>query len=652
MERAGQCQTREGESAKNTSQGLRSPLPQNQMSAGLTQDSLPGKGESSGSIGGQTESGSSGGASHGPQRTYDAFMQRRPPHEHQMGMREDGFDLMLWCSLLVNQRNMRTDRMTHLMFSYNDGAYAQDGEEVIQELLVKERGSSYRTSELTTAVQMVQALTFTDLEDPPNHLLCVRNGILNLETLTLSGHSPAYFFTSKLPVDFKPDAKCPIFMEHLEKILPDPKRRMCLQEAFGYCLLRGMPYHKLFFLVGSGRNGKGTLVRTLADIIGKRNVSAIPLEMLPMRFQVTNLYSKLVNVSSEPKAKNYLDTEILKKATGEDPIDGEIKGKQRPIQFMNYAKFIIQANKLPKVSDSSTAWWERVIIIEFTEEFTSENGKLVPNIEQKWLTSEEERSGILNWMVEGLRRLQVQNGFTKSEDMIDAERDYRRYSDPIACFLEDCCKVKVGLITSKADLYDAYKEYSEQNEFDILSVNAFNERVRKMPRTRSENRRIEGKVCKAWIGIALKDANAENGQGSLENVTEVTKVTDLHTRLNFSYSNIENNRVSIETGNNGNNGNISDQGQIGEQGDGECPANTPAWNAGTPKDPGLECLTQLLIKLDAKHPEGIPRYEFWKAALSLVDEKGLPETYVKAALEHWEEEGTIFCPKEGIIKRR
>jgi len=614
------------------------------MSAGLTQDSLPGKGESSGSIGGQTESGSSGGASHGPQRTYDAFMQRRPPHEHQMGMREDGFDLMLWCSLLANQRNMRTDRMTHLMFSYNDGAYAQDGEEVIQELLVKERGSSYRTSELTTAVQMVQALTFTDLEDPPNHLLCVRNGILNLETLTLSGHSPAYFFTSKLPVDFKPDAKCPIFMEHLEKILPDPKRRMCLQEAFGYCLLRGMPYHKLFFFVGSGWNGKGTLVRTLADIIGKRNVSATSLEMLPMRFQVTNLYSKLVNVSSEPKAKNYLDTEILKKATGEDPIDGEIKGKQRPIQFMNYAKFIIQANKLPKVSDSSTAWWERVIIIEFTEEFTSENGKLVRNIEQKWLTSEEERSGILNWMVEGLRRLQAQNGFTKSEGMIDAERDYRRYSDPIACFLEDCCKVKVGLIISKADLYDAYKEYSEQNDFDILSANAFNERLRKIPRVKAEAKWINGKTVKAWTGIGLK------GYDDKETLTGLTSLTDLHTRLNICDSN--NIIVSIDTGKDCKDGKDSDQGQIGEQGDSECPANTPAWNAGTPKDLGLECLTQLLIKLDAKHPEGIPRYEFWKAALSLVDEKGLPETYVKAALEHWEEEGTIFCPKEGCIKRR
>jgi P4 family phage/plasmid primase-like protien len=560
-----------------------------------------------------------------------------------MGMREDGFDLMLWCSLLVNQRNMRTDRMTHLMFSYNDGAYAQDGEEVIQELLVKERGSSYRTSELTTAVQMVQALTFTDLEDPPNHLLCVRNGILNLNTLTLSEHDPAYFFTSKLPVDFRPEAKCPIFMEHLEKILPDPMKQQCLQEIFGYCLLRGMPYHKLFFWCGPGGNGKGVMERTLDNIVGRQNVSAVSIEELPMRFQIAKLHNKLINFSSEPKSKNYLETEVLKRATGQDPIDGEIKGKQKPIQFMNYAKFIVMANKLPKVSDSSNAWWRRVVLLDFSEDFTK---LLVPDIELKWLTSEEERSGILNWMVEGLRRLQVQNDFTKSDEMLNAEREYRRYSDPLACFLEDCCKVQTGLVTPKADLYEAYKEYSEQNDFEIVSVNAFNERLRKIPRVKAETKWIDGKSVKAWIGIGLK------GPEGKDNLTTLTSLTDLHTRLNILDSNIENNRVSIETGKDGKTGKDSDQGQIGEQGDSECPANTPAWNAGTPKDPGLECLTQLLIKLDAKHPEGIPRYEFWKAALSLVDEKGLPETYVKAALEHWEEEGTIFCPKEGIIKRR
>ncbi len=479
----------------------------------------------------------------------------RAPEQSDRGR----FEYETWCRSNASVRGIKTDRATLLMYSYLDGIYVPDGEVVIQENLVKERGNDYRPSDLATAIQITQGLTFSDLAEPPCHEICLRNGVLNLNSMSLSMHSQAYFFTSKVDVDYRPEAKCPVFLAELGNILPDQKKRDCLQETFGYCLLRRYPYHKLFFFVGSGRNGKGTVVRTLLNIIGRDNVSATPLEMLSMRFQVTNLYSKLVNVSSEPKAKYFLDTEILKSATGEDPIDGEIKGKQKKLHFTNYAKFIIQANKLPRVSDGSTAWWERVIIIEFTEEFTSENGKLVPDIEQRWLSSEEERSGILNWMIEGLKRLLANNDFTKSEEMLNAESEYRRYSDPIACFLEDCCKVKVGLIAPKADLYEAYKEYSEQNDFEILSVNAFNEMIRKIPRTRSENRRIEGKVCKAWVGIALKGANAENEQRSLENVTEVTDVTDLYTRQSISDSN---NRVGIDTGNNGNNGNISDSAPV------------------------------------------------------------------------------------------
>jgi hypothetical protein len=45
----------------------------------------------------------------------------------------------------------------------------------------------------------------------------------------------------------------------------------------------------------------------------------------------------------------------------------------------------------------------RVIVIEFPVTIPPE--KQIPNIEEKWLNNPTERSGIINWALEGLKRL-------------------------------------------------------------------------------------------------------------------------------------------------------------------------------------------------------------------------------------------------------
>jgi len=408
------------------------------------------------------------------------------------------------------------------MYSYHEGCYYPDGEEVVQKQLVDERENDYSSGMLTNAIQIVQGLTFCDFDNPPAELICVQNGLLNIKTGELSEHTPNCFFQSKMPVAYDKDAKCPSFLEWVNQVLPEPKKRDCLQEIFGYCLLRGMPLHKLLFLVGSGRNGKGTFTRTLTNIIGDNNCAAIPLELMGSRFQVTNLFGKLINISSEPRVKDYLNTEVIKKVTGEDLITGEIKGKQKLLSFTNYAKFIVMANKLPKVEDDTVAWWERVVVLEFTEEFTKQNGKLQPNIEKKWLENESERSGILNWAIEGLKRLLQNNDFTKSEEMVNVEKEYRRYSDPVACFISDCCELGRELLISKIGLYEAYEKYSDENDFETLSNTKFNEHLKQLPRLKADVQRFDEKLVKVWRGITLKP----------EYVTDITDVTTIHTHHN------------------------------------------------------------------------------------------------------------------------
>lgn len=403
---------------------------------------------------------------------------------------------------IVFSSPIRTDRRLFTMFRWDGRMWVDDAEGHIQQILAETEGAEYRAHHLTTLLQLVQAQSFVDdLREPPDYLIAFKNGVLNINTGELGGHSPEFFFRNFVDADYDPSADCPKFKNWLEEVLPDQSSRECVREVFGYCFLRDYPIHKLFFLVGTGRNGKGTLIRTLRGIIGERAFASVPLHRLPERFQVTNLIGKLVNVDSEPRL-SVLNAAVVKQLTGQDSLQAEIKGCQKQLQFINYAKIVVLANKLPPVSDNSLAWWDRVVVVEFPNEFTGDRQKV--NIENQWLSDPKERSGIVNWALEGLKRLLKNGKFTQDENMHRAVEEYKRWSDPVGFFLSRRCEFGPNLWIEKNLLYDAYKEFAESEGLQTVSEEVFGREVRKVNRVRAGNKRIAGRMAKIWIGIDVK----------------------------------------------------------------------------------------------------------------------------------------------------
>lgn len=342
------------------------------------------------------------------------------------------------------------------------------------------------------------------------------NGLLCLKTLTLTEHSPDRIFTFKLPTSFNSKAKCPKFLKAIAEIMPDADDRLILQEYAGYTLLPDMPHHKMLFCVGTGRNGKGVYIRTLESILGQDNVSNVRLEEFAghRRFALAGLYGRLMNVCSEPSTKNELRTEQLKAIMGQDTLDAEIKNKQKRLKFRNFAKFFVLANKLPKNPDTTVAFWDRLLMVEFVQRFTDELGNKVVNIEDTWLKDENERSGVLNWMLVGLKRLMDNNKFTKSKNAEKQIILFKQKSDPIGAFLSDPKAVVFGngLSVTRAALYDAYKKYVDEIGVGPESQRKFVGRVRELPRVSGHKPKVDGKQVESWkkIGLVTEEESEEN----------------------------------------------------------------------------------------------------------------------------------------------
>jgi putative DNA primase/helicase len=316
-------------------------------------------------------------------------------------------------------------------------------------------------------------------------------------------------FTYKLNASYNPEAKCPKWLKFLSEVLK-PEDIKPLQEYMGYCLYPAMPYHVLMWFYGKGRNGKGRIVATMEGLIGINNCAHLNVEEFngDRRFSTEGLYGKMVNISSEPTTVKTLQTPLLKKLTGEDIIDAEVKNKQRRLCFMNMAKFFILGNRFPKINDTTLAFWDRVLLIPFPRSFLGDDRKA--NIEREWLESPEEISGILNWMIDGLHRLAQQKKFTKSSSMEETMLDFKRNSDSVGAWLDEKVDYEPNSHYVKVTAFDNYKEYADEIGATPETQNKFYARLRDTPKIRDTRVELKSGFTHVFKGIKPKDEVVED----------------------------------------------------------------------------------------------------------------------------------------------
>lgn len=368
---------------------------------------------------------------------------------------------------------IKTMRDNLEIYIYNEekGIYEPNGRQLLRELIKKALGEYYREYHATAVINDITASTGTDRQElePPLHLIPLRNGLLNIdrEKPTLAKHTPAFFFTGTLPVEYKPNAQCPNFRKFLEQIQPDPINRAQIQEMFGYCLWREYSQQIAFLLIGAGSNGRSTLLTVLEALLGKENVSSETLQSLCHdKFSKAELYHKFANICGDLPSKRIEDTGAFKMLTGGDLVSVQKKHKN-PFNLVNYAKLIFLANKVPLSYDDSDAYYRRWILIFFPVRFSIQPGDPTADkhILEK-LTTPEELSGILNWALKGLQRLRKQKEFTKTMTVEQTRKYYERLVSPLSAFMQDRIIITYNPddYLTKEDFYSALQEYCKEKK--------------------------------------------------------------------------------------------------------------------------------------------------------------------------------------------
>jgi len=431
---------------------------------------------------------------------------------------------------------------TEEVLIYDDGYWQYGGEEKIKGETQKRVGLTklLTTHVVNEIIGHIQRSTYAKraLLNSEPRLLNLKNGLLDTRTRELKPHSPDVFSTIRIPVAYDPNANCPRIKQFFAEVL-DPHDIPVIEELFGYALIADYSIQRAFLFIGDGSNGKSTLLRLLQTFIGKDNCSTVPWRALEYsRFASSRLDGKLLNVYADLPTRSMDSTGAFKMLTGGDTISAEKKFKDG-YSFVNFARLVFSANKPPRILDEdSYAFWRRWIIINFPNQFSENDPRTDPDILSK-LTTEGELSGLLNLALDGLERLLANSRFSYSKTVDETESYYLRASDPVYAFVDDCCELDPDAVTSKDDLFEAFKNYCKENKTPLMNRDSFAKAIKNNPHFKVNLTRptVDGERVYSWrgikvvqpvqpvrpLGMTLRDAREGENMGIVKGVSNIDK---------------------------------------------------------------------------------------------------------------------------------
>jgi putative DNA primase/helicase len=389
-----------------------------------------------------------------------------------------------------------------LFFEYGDGVYSQLSAEKLAVYIYDMVRDRFTTRLRNEVVSCLQAKTHVpgDMMNSDD-VLNLKNGILHVHSETMAQHNPLIYSTIQLPVKYDIKATCPTWIRTIAEIFEGNGSKMnVLQEFFGLCLTRDMRHCKALYMLGEGRNGKSTVLSILETIVGDKNRTAIPIEMLSNKHYVANLYGKLVNISVETNTNTEVHDATFKQITSGDSIDADRK-YGHPFTFRPFCKLIYALNNMPRVSDKTDSYFERLIILKFNRQF--KDGSENKNLKNELL---QEIDGIFMWCLEGYYRLMANGKFSTCEEIQKEVFVHRMENNNVMLFMEDECEMDPKGWVSKKELYEVYAKWCKDSGHHALSKIKFSKEITrrydlKEDTTGHNNARV-------WVGINLKNGGA------------------------------------------------------------------------------------------------------------------------------------------------
>lgn len=351
-----------------------------------------------------------------------------------------------------------------------------------------------------------------DLDADANGI-CTPSGIVNLRTGELRPAKKGIDLNTRQTTVPVGDVPTPLWNQFLAEVIEDEDRILYLQELLGAALFGDSRFHVLPVLVGTGANGKSTLLDVVAKILGdysatmpenfllESGTSAHPTEIARLR-------GVRFAVASETRPDGRFNEARVKMLTGGDMLSARFMN-QNFFDFKPTHTLFLAVNHLPEVKSGGDGFWRRLRKLDFRKTVPPEKRK--ENLAE--LMVEQEGPGILKWIVEGAVRI-TEFGMTEPDSVKIATQAYRHEEDHIAKFLDEKVILADNASVTKTAVYNAYRDWCGENGEKSVPQNNFNRELK----SRLGVAESTSVGFKMFVGMDLLKIDSYNNEMSIRNM--------------------------------------------------------------------------------------------------------------------------------------
>lgn len=257
----------------------------------------------------------------------------------------------------------------------------------------------------------------------------------------LDAHDPADLISRIAPVEYNPYAIAPKFLASLQRFQPNANVRHWLQKYYGYAMTGMTGEQCLLFNYGGGSNWKSTFIEIVCRVLGSY-ATTFKFDSIAGDGEITGAQAnpdiarlpgiRLVRVTESTRNSALKDGLIKSLTSGEPILTRHNFGDF--FSFYPVFKMSLSGNNKPDIGGVDHGIWRRIrfVIWPVTIE-DSTRREFDEVIAELW----EERSGILNWLIDGALAY-LTEGLMPPQEIVDTTEEYREEMDIVGEFIKSC----------------------------------------------------------------------------------------------------------------------------------------------------------------------------------------------------------------------
>jgi putative DNA primase/helicase len=390
---------------------------------------------------------------------------------HNLFVEANELEAQIRSALGLSEPGDLEEQVKGMMKADETGAVVSDALRILMDRMVMLRMAAHRLESVAGAeatIKMAKAhptlrIRMDALDQHP-YWLNTPGETLDLETGESWAPRIADLLTKVTGARYDSSATCPRWDAFLAEVLPDLEVRAFLQRSVGIALTDNTMERCLWFLWGTGKNGKSTFLDALREVLGQYASNADASTLMrkehgnTMKNDIAKLRGARFVSASEAEEGDRLAESLIKQMTGgTDPLTVR-KMYADYFDFVPTFKIFLATNHKPNIKGTDPAIWDRIHLVDFTVRIADEKvDRDLP------ATLAAEKSGILNWAIAGYRDWK-KDGLRVPASVRASTASYKEEMDSMGNFLADECVIGDDRFwVATADLYRVYQAWCLSN---------------------------------------------------------------------------------------------------------------------------------------------------------------------------------------------